>query len=533
MEKKNAYKIKKKIIKEVNNNRNKYKKNNNISVTKEIRLPRETDITREESKTEELVKLKVKQEERVKEHERSQKWKNYLFLLAGLLLLAGIIFLIVLKVNTGFKVGEYKKKVELNYGTPHNLKSPEVCYGNFIECKDIKPAIKGDYDVNSVGEYKLEYDYKHKDKHYKIKQTVIVKDLVEPEITVNEETINICPSGKILNLEVTANDNVDGDLTLNVNKELNGNKLLLSVKDSSGNTGEKEIEVKLEDKEEPTITLNGNESITIATGSQYNEQGASALDSCDGEVKVDIDGNVDTSNEGEYLVSYSAIDSSGNKKTITRKVIVKTKIVVPRNVYLTFDDGPGPYTQELLDLLDKYGVKVTFFVTNQFPKYQYLIAEEAKRGHTVAVHTLTHKFDIYTSVDTYRADFNAMNDIIEQQTGSRSKYFRFPGGSSNTVSKKYAKGVVLAIRDSMVADGFRYYDWNVDSNDAAGAGTEKAYKNVINGVNSNLNSVVLMHDIHKTSIPAVEKIIQYGLENGYVFKAIDDDTPQIHHGIRN
>ena len=126
-----------------------------------------------------------------------------------------------------------------------------------------------------------------------------------------------------------------------------------------------------------------------------------------------------------------------------------------------------------------------------------------------------------------------MNDIIEQQTGKRSRLFRFPGGSSNTISKKYSVGVVSAIKASMEADGYIYFDWNVDSNDAAGAGTQTAADNVINGISKRNESVVLMHDIHKTSIPAVEQIIQYGLANGYTFRALDENSPTAHHGIRN
>ncbi len=85
----------------------------------------------------------------------------------------------------------------------------------------------------------------------------------------------------------------------------------------------------------------------------------------------------------------------------------------------------------------------------------------------------------------------------------------------------------------MEADGYIYFDWNVDSNDAAGAGTQTAADNVINGISKRDESVVLMHDIHKTSIPAVEQIIQYGLANGYTFRALDENSPTAHHGIRN
>jgi len=500
-------------------------------ITKEVQQNRK-HYNKKNRRIEQLKNIKIKQELRTNLHIKNQKLKKVLTILAFALIIIGVVFLIALKISTGFKIEEYKKKIEINFGTVYDLKYPKVCYGNFIECKELKPAIKGNYDVNSIGTYDIEYEYKYKNKDIKLKQKIIVKDLVKPELTVNEETIKVCPSGKILNIEASAVDNVDGDLTTSIKQELDGNILKVSVEDLSGNKAKKEIEVELVDKDGPVITLKGNDSITLATGDEYKEEGATALDGCDGDREVNIDGTVDTTKEGDYIITYTASDSSGNKNSVLRKISVKTKVIVSRNVYLTFDDGPGPYTQELLDMLDQYGVKVTFFVTNQdsFKKYQYLIAEEAKRGHTVAVHTLTHKWNVYDSLDSYFNDFNAMNDIIEQQTGKRSKFFRFPGGSSNTVYCKHNKTAVPDIINYAKEQGYVYFDWNVDSNDAAGAGTEKAYNNVIKGVNGLKNSVVLMHDIHKTSIPAAQKIIEYGLNNGYVFKAIDDNTPVIHHG---
>ena len=66
--------------------------------------------------------------------------------------------------------------------------------------------------------------------------------------------------------------------------------------------------------------------------------------------------------------------------------------------------------------------KQQFFVTNQFPKYIHLLSREAEEGHTVAVHTLTHKWSIYQSVETYMKDFNDMNDIVQKYTGKRNSF---------------------------------------------------------------------------------------------------------------
>ena len=107
-----------------------------------------------------------------------------------------------------------------------------------------------------------------------------------------------------------------------------------------------------------------------------------------------------------------------------------------RVVYLTFDDGPGPYTAQLLDVLARYGVKATFFVTALNSDYEDMIGRAYNEGHSIAVHTYSHDYrKIYASEEAFFEDFNAMEDVIYRQTGQYTKLCRFPGGSSNTVSQ--------------------------------------------------------------------------------------------------
>ena len=115
-------------------------------------------------------------------------------------------------------------------------------------------------------------------------------------------------------------------------------------------------------------------------------------------------------------------------------------------IYLTFDDGPGMYTKRILDVLEEYNVKATFFVTNQFPKYEYLIKNEYEMGHVIGVHTYSHNYKkIYSSFENYIDDVNKMNEIIKKYTGNFSNILRFPGGSSNTISRKYKKGIMTEL----------------------------------------------------------------------------------------
>ena len=224
------------------------------------------------------------------------------------------------------------------------------------------------------------------------------------------------------------------------------------------------------------------------------------------------------------------------KKASTAEPTIKpTDDTTTKKVYLTFDDGPGPYTEKLLDILDRYNVKATFFVTNGKPDYQNLIAQEAQRGHTVAIHSASHDYaKIYQSVDAYFADFDEMNSIITAQTGKAADLVRFPGGSSNTISKKYCYGIMSQLVCAVEERGFRYCDWNVSSGDAGGTtSTSQVAANVIAGIKGNNVSVVLQHDIKNFSVDAVEQIIQWGLSEGYTFLPIISTTPMSHHGVNN
>ena len=291
------------------------------------------------------------------------------------------------------------------------------------------------------------------------------------------------------------------------------------------------------------INLFGGNTVYVYNGTEYKDRGYNAVDNCDGDMtdKINVNNNVDTNKDGEYNVTYSVVDTFGNKNTISRKVVVYSDISkVPKNgkvIYLTFDDGPGIYTQSILDVLNEYNVKATFFVTNQFSNYHYMIKKEYETGHSIAVHTYSHNYGkIYESVDSYVEDFNQMNQIILDETGTYTKMFRFPGGSSNTISK-FNKGVVRDIAKTMNEKGYIYFDWNVDSNDAGSDinNSSNIYYNVINNVSHNRANVVLMHDSanHRATVNVLSDIIRYGKNNGYTFKAITNDTPVVRHGVNN
>ena len=202
-------------------------------------------------------------------------------------------------------------------------------------------------------------------------------------------------------------------------------------------------------------------------------------------------------------------------------------------VYLTFDDGPGPYTADLLDLLARYNIKVTFFVTNMSPGYRELMKRGAAEGHTIGIHAYNHGEGVYVSEEVYFEDFNTIRDIIIEQTGIAPTIMRFPYGSSNSVSK-FNPGIMTRLTKLVQEMGYQYFDWNVSTGDGSSSITaDQAYNFAVTGMQSHDISVILMHDQNPASMQAVERIINWGLANGYTFLPLTKDSPVCHHTVYN
>lgn len=238
---------------------------------------------------------------------------------------------------------------------------------------------------------------------------------------------------------------------------------------------------------------------------------------------------------GEYLLNlHSEIAAQVNQR-------MRETDPGEKRIYLTFDDGPGPYTQKLLDILDRYHVKVTFFTTNRMPEYTYLIGEEKRRGHTVAAHSYTHDYaKIYESVDAYFEDLEKMNDLIRKQTGKESRLIRFPGGTSNTVSREYCTGIMSRLSKEVTERGFRYVDWNIDVGDSCDTtDTSEIVSKVISDIKRMTDTnqccvpTVLLHDVKGYTVDGVEEILKWGLDNGYKFLPLTENSPLVHHPAAN
>ena len=200
-------------------------------------------------------------------------------------------------------------------------------------------------------------------------------------------------------------------------------------------------------------------------------------------------------------------------------------------VYLTFDDGPSNLTIPLLDVLDQYKVKATFFLIGKTdPQSIKEMKEIVNRGSVVGVHSYTHQYKaIYATPAAFLDDFKRMHDLLLKTTGVDTYIYRYAGGSENSYNHNTAKAII----SEMNRRGYTYYDWNVSSGDAErGATAQSIYSQTINGVHGHSHSVVLFHNtkFKGDTLSQMAKIIQTLQKEGYRFATLDpsvDNQPYI------
>ncbi len=203
-------------------------------------------------------------------------------------------------------------------------------------------------------------------------------------------------------------------------------------------------------------------------------------------------------------------------------------------VCLTFDDGPSKTTPDVLAALNTAGVHGTFFVvaTDYNEKYLPLLTEAAAAGHQIALHSASHEYsDIYQSSDAYWEDIALLKERIAPYVDVESiRYLRFPGGSTNTVSRRYGgKGLMKQLKAEVEQKGLQWVDWNVCAEDAVGGhpSADTIYRNVVHETGEQTHCVVLMHDSSstRTTAEALPDIIQWYTDNGYTFLTVAEALP--------
>ena len=208
----------------------------------------------------------------------------------------------------------------------------------------------------------------------------------------------------------------------------------------------------------------------------------------------------------------------------TETVPVKGKVV-----YLTFDDGPSNLTIPLLDVLDRYQVKATFFLVGKTsPEDLKAMKAIVDRGHAIGVHSYTHRFQqIYATPAAFLDDFARMHDLIQKTTGVDTHIYRFAGGSVNDYNRATTAKAIIT---EMNRRGYTYFDWNVSSGDAERHPTAASiYNDVIRGVHAHTQSVVLCHNtsVKRNTLLEIPKIIETLQKEGYQFQTLDPSVDPV------
>ena len=231
-----------------------------------------------------------------------------------------------------------------------------------------------------------------------------------------------------------------------------------------------------------------NNSQTIASTSQQEVQNPTKIAKSETNTTTNtINNNTSTTNTTETQSKTTETKTNENKTQTNKISENKTdeSKTTPSNgksiAYLTFDDGPSSITHSVLDILKKYNVKATFFVINSGNYNKATLQREVNEGHTIGLHAYDHNYAIaYKDDNSYLDGIDKLRAKVKADTGFDSHYIRFPGGSSNTISKRYSKGIMSRITKTAKQRGYKYYDWNVDDDDAGRARTaDDCYNNVI------------------------------------------------------
>lgn len=475
--------------------------------------------------------------------------RSLLICIVVLALLAGAVWYTVFYINQFTMTIRLKgeQEMRLEYGDAYEEPGAELwLYGTLFWQEGIvleRPAIQTDGAVEEteLGRQELIYRAQLQNLKAEARRSVHVLDTTPPVLNLKEMEEDYIPGTPFVEPGYEAADNHDGDLTDRVVRTEKVGELVYAVTDLSGNPAVVKRKLPGFDPQPPVITLEGGEDYRIRVGTVYEEPGYKASDSLDGDLteQVSVEGETDWLTPGVYPVIYTVSDSGGNETVAVRNVTVEaaerpdTEYPKGKVIYLTFDDGPGIHTKQLLDVLDAYGAKATFFVTDS--GYDSMMKEIVRRGHSIGIHSVSHDYgQIYASPEAFFEDLYGMQEIIYQNTGVRTTLMRFPGGSSNSISRRYSPGIMTTLTQAVQDAGFQYFDWNVSSGDAGETTkTDEVYDFVISGVQQHRVSIVLQHDIHYYSVAAVEKILRWGNRNGYKFLPLRENSPGFHQDLLN
>lgn len=206
--------------------------------------------------------------------------------------------------------------------------------------------------------------------------------------------------------------------------------------------------------------------------------------------------------------------------------VPKERKVETDTVYLTFDCVPGENTREILDILDDYGVKATFFIADGTQDGETeLLREIVDKGHAIGLESYSNSYQtVYQSVSSYLEDLDKLNTLIYDATGVRAELVRFPGGSVNA----YNSAIYQELIAEVLRRGYVFYDWNVSGGDTqVGApNAQNIVNNVMNGMYDKDWGIVALRDSvgKEAARDALPELINGLKSSGYSLQPLTPDV---------
>ena len=208
------------------------------------------------------------------------------------------------------------------------------------------------------------------------------------------------------------------------------------------------------------------------------------------------------------------IDTSNNSVSRINKTNYEYDVVINRKIdkskkmiALTFDDGPNYNTSKIIDVLNKYDIKATFFVLgNRAINNKDILKKMADSGMEIGNHTYNHLLLTKYDENKIRSEIEDTSEVIYSATKKRPKLLRPSYGSVNNKIKKVANMPIII--------------WDIDTLDWKYHNSKRITSRVVNKVRD--GDIILMHDIYSASLNALSNIIPILQDNGYEFVTIDE-----------
>lgn len=461
-----------------------------------------------------------------------KKWKRTWIWTLSILLAITLSYIVYLFLSSPMILLQENPSVEI-------LSSPNPY--KFI--KTIKNAqrdqvqIVGEIDTSSLGTHT--FQYRLLKKTFTLYYTVV--DTITPIVETKDAYVTIGERGDPNDFIASIQDATKTIVKFDKEYEfttLGDVHIGILVEDEGKNSTKINATAHVVPKDTTPPIIHNVSDKTIRVGERINLLDTIyANDDRDGKLAVTLqEDNLDTQTPGFYKIRYEAIDKAGNKATKECNITVLPKATGNKILYLTINHGPSEHTPNILAILKTYHVKATFFVTGQNPMQIPYIKQVFQQGHAIGLQTYSNAYaHIYSSDTAFYQELSKIADVVKAQTGQEPKILRFPGGSSNTLSKNYSVGIMSRLTTSVQRKGYQYYDWNCAIGDSNPSLPSSILIETAKSCDIGGPIMMLTHDQSRSNatVEALPAIIEYYKKQEYTFETINPTVDGFHHFINN